>query len=867
MISSPNHNLNRVLANQDAEIVIGPDGKPFAHIHDAEFTQNGRLWVSQQDSLFYRNEQQQWIEMLQEISGNERIWNLSASFDGALWVAAAHSIWKIDPDLNYKKILTRNFDGHIGNVIAHPDGSFFYMEKYADGGKIFQVHEGHVTERVALQTNLHYFALRGNTVWASGDSYLVALRPNRKPEILRAGEGTPVGGLMVVDHEGSFWTSDGRDMFQMPEPETEIWTEREGLPPLAPIDLHKTDEGIWVSTWKGLGHLGRANGDDWSGFNHHLTHKGEMCSDGEGALWLYDFHDFWKRTQGRFIKYPQPTGGWANGCDRGRDGTVWIASTRGLWRTQPRSSPALITHPFDDKDLGAVFEDSKGRLWLTRNGDICRVPVESVGPGLKLDWTCDVIDGVTSIAKPVELPDGSLWAGTNLRGIWRYADDIGWKRIPASDDLVSQSTGRLVVSPSGGVWILGDTRIRVIPRPDLPKGWQVVEQLSNLQGIPPGGVSDLIEETDGSLWITAGNGIGRLPASARYPKLSPPRVKVVDLLINGERVIDSIAQAQVPPGHNQIEVRFAALTYRDRSLLKFQYRLRSKGEWTDSASNLPVFRFFDLRPGEYSVEVRASLDGVNWTNEPMRLAFTVLPPWYLRWWFIALVVLLITTSFYAAHRTRVAFLLRLERQRSRIAMDLHDEIGSGLGSIGILSSVATSQTVSHTQRAEMTKRIAETADELGSSLTDIVWSLRSDAITIETLASHLTRRAESLFADDLTQFITEFPYDWPSINLSLAVKRNVLLIAMESLHNAAKYARAENVRLHFAPADGRNWLMRIADDGCGLSNDAGDSSSGMGMLTMQRRAKEIGAKLSITSPDGRGTIVSLIFDPHAKEQG
>ena len=807
--------------------------------------------------------------MLREICGNERIWNISASFDGALWVSATHSIWKINPDLSYTKILTRTFNGYIGNVIAHPDGSFFYMEKYPDGGKIFQWRDSHVTERVALKTNLHYFVLRGETVWASGDSYLVALRPNREPEILRAGEDTPVGGAMLVDHEGSFWIGDGREVFQMPEPETEIWTEHDGLPPLAAIDLHETAEGIWVSTWKGLGHLSRTSGDDWRAFNDQVTHKGEMCSDEQGRLWLYDYHDFWQRSQGKFIKYPQPTGGWANGCDRGSDGTVWIATTRGLWRTQPgQSPPLLITHPFEDKDLGAVFEDSKGRIWLTRNSEICHASVETVSVERKNEWTCDVIKGASSIGKPVELPDGSLWAGTALRGVWYYADNTGWKRIPASENLVSQYAERLVLSPSGGVWVLNaGTRIRVIPRPDLPDGWQVVEQLSNLQGIPPGHVSDLIEEEDGSLWITAGNGIAHLPADARYPKLPPPRVKVVDLFINGKRVMDLFAQAQVPPGHNQIEVRFAALSYRDRSLLKYQYRLRPNDEWADSASNVPVFRFFDLQPGKYSVEVRASLDGVNWTSEPMRLALTVLPPWYLRWWFIALVTLLVAAFVYAAHRTRVAFLLRLERQRTRIAMDLHDEIGSGLGSIGILSSVATSETVNHNQREEMTKRIAETADELGSSLTDIVWSLRTDATTIEALAFHLTRRGESLFPDGRTQFIREFPDEWPSINLSLAVKRNVLLIAMESLHNAAKYALAENVTLQFAQADGRKWLMRIADDGCGLSNNSSSSGSGMGMQTMQRRAREISAKLSITSLDGRGTIVSLIFNPHAKEHG
>jgi signal transduction histidine kinase len=194
-------------------------------------------------------------------------------------------------------------------------------------------------------------------------------------------------------------------------------------------------------------------------------------------------------------------------------------------------------------------------------------------------------------------------------------------------------------------------------------------------------------------------------------------------------------------------------------------------------------------------------------------------------------------------------------------MDLHDEIGSGLGSIGILSSVAASQTVREDQRQEMTKRIAETADELGASLTDIVRSLQADATTLESLAYHLTHRAESLFADGRTQFATKFPDDWHAINLSLATRRNILLIAMESLHNAAKHAQAEHVTLLFAPSDGRKWLMRVEDDGCGSRDGAGSNGSGMGLQSMKRRARESGAELSITSKTGRGTIVSLMFNP------
>jgi len=197
-------------------------------------------------------------------------------------------------------------------------------------------------------------------------------------------------------------------------------------------------------------------------------------------------------------------------------------------------------------------------------------------------------------------------------------------------------------------------------------------------------------------------------------------------------------------------------------------------------------------------------------------------------------------------------------------MDLHDEIGSGLGSIGILSNVVTSGTVNEEQRQSLTRKISETADELGSSLTDIVWSLRSDATTLESLAYRLTKRAENLFSSDPPHFQTSFPNDWPEVNLSLATRRNILLIATESLHNAAKHAQAKNVVLGFEQM-GRKWRLWVADDGCGLSNEHKLNLSGMGMQSIKQRAKEIGAEVSFTSNNGSGTIVSLTFDPQARD--
>ena len=856
--------LYHLLPNEDAEPVIGPEGKPFTNVQDAAFTRDGRFWVARQNALFCRTEENEWVAMPKEIPGTEKIWRLSASLDGSLLVSTTQSLWKVNPDLSLSRIVARSFNGYIGSAIAHPDGSIFYMEKYPDGGKIMQLRDGQITERLSLKTNLFGFVLRGQTVWANSEVCLVALREGQAPEILRAPEDIPGSGMMMVDSENSLWVGTAEGLMQIPEPETVVFNSRDGMPNKSLRYMVKTEEGIWIVTWAwGIG-LFDQKSKKWS-IQDDPAKLGWLAIDGKSTLWGHaNYHDFYRYADGHFIKLLPPALTDIRGWSQAPDGTLWIASDRGLWRTE--SSPRFLGNPLGNGvEIGQIFEDSKGRLWLTSGEKIGYVSAADVASGREVSCSLQTLDGSRGLGTLIEQSNGSLWVGTQDRGVWRYTDEEGWKPIPASLKYASRSLGGFVRSPSGGVWVFGPTEhIRVIDRPDLPEGWQVVEELSDWQGIASAPIHDLIEEPDGDLWI-ASNGVIHMPAEVRHAPIGPPRVKLAALIMNGARV-DLNSVPQVPPGHNQLEIHFAALSFRDRTLLRYQYRLHANDQWTYSASNVPVFRFFDLPAGKYSAEVRASLDGVNWSSETARIVFTVLPPWYLRWWSIALGVMVLGLALYAVHRARVAILLRLERQRTRIAMDLHDEIGSGLGSIGILSSVAASQNVGEDQRQEMTKRIAETAHELGASLTDIVWSLRADSRTLESLAYYLTRRAESLFANDTTQFTTQFPEPWPTINLPLTARRNVLLIAMESLHNAAKHAHAQSVILQFEPSEGHKWLMRIGDDGCGLGNGAGHNGSGMGMPSMRLRAEEIGAQISFNSKNERGTIVTLAFNPHAKER-
>ena len=154
----------------------------------------------------------------------------------------------------------------------------------------------------------------------------------------------------------------------------------------------------------------------------------------------------------------------------------------------------------------------------------------------------------------------------------------------------------------------------------------------------------------------------------------------------------------------------------------------------------------------------------------------MLAPWYATPWAIALAILLLAGLGWTVHRARVAHVVALERQRTRIAMDLHDEVGSGLASVGILSGVLATDGLRAYARRRTAVDIATAAENLGHALSDIVWSLDPHAATLDELASRLTEHGERLTADANLELHTRFPVRWPDELVDVTVRRNVLLI-------------------------------------------------------------------------------------------
>lgn len=234
------------------------------------------------------------------------------------------------------------------------------------------------------------------------------------------------------------------------------------------------------------------------------------------------------------------------------------------------------------------------------------------------------------------------------------------------------------------------------------------------------------------------------------------------------------------------------------------------------------------------------------------LLWTGDPPTWLWGWVLGLVAGVTLVAQRSSARSRE----RLERQRRRIAMDLHDELGSGLGSIGLMASVLRDGDT----RPELAGAMADTAEDLGDALTDIVWALRDEAACPSNLLDFLAARGKHLFATNPGAVVVRAPTCWPDVELTPAVRRNVQAIAVEALHNAARHAGASHVELGLEP--GPVWRLWVSDDGCGIGTSRSRPGGGSGLAGMHKRAAAAGADLDIRSVPGHGTTITLTFHPH-----
>jgi signal transduction histidine kinase len=288
-------------------------------------------------------------------------------------------------------------------------------------------------------------------------------------------------------------------------------------------------------------------------------------------------------------------------------------------------------------------------------------------------------------------------------------------------------------------------------------------------------------------------------------------------------------------------------------VLRYQYRLEgSNTEWS-LPSEQRAITFANLAPGRYRFLVRA-IASDDRSSAPAAVSFRVLPPVWQRWWFLALIFLAITFFLFALYRYRVAQLLEVERIRTRIATDLHDDIGAGLSRIAILSEVARHEAGELPPVGERLSVIARASRELVDSMSDIVWVINPERDQLRDLTQRMRRFASDVFTARDIQLHFRAPDADQHLKVGADVRRQIFLIFKEAVNNIARHSQATRAEITLKIESGRV-VLTVTDNGRGF--DLTEITDGNGLTNMRARARMMNGDLKVASTPGGETKINL----------
>jgi signal transduction histidine kinase/ligand-binding sensor domain-containing protein len=285
--------------------------------------------------------------------------------------------------------------------------------------------------------------------------------------------------------------------------------------------------------------------------------------------------------------------------------------------------------------------------------------------------------------------------------------------------------------------------------------------------------------------------------------------------------------------------------------------------------NSGQIEYASLSPGKYNVQLKAaSANGVAAPNV-ISIPFEVLPPFWKRSWFLAGASLAIILIFgfivrYISQRNLKEKLLQMEkdqaveRERNRISRDMHDDLGSGLTKIAIMSEVVKKQLNEPEKAKQQLEKISTSSRELVDNLQDIIWILNPKNDTLDNLAAYVREHALQFFEPFETEVHFNYPSKFPDIRLSEEQRRNIFLTVKETFNNIAKHAWCNHVTIGIS-CDRKNIVILIQDDGKGFDVDKVRPFAN-GLISMQHRIEQIGGRFLVQSGPGEGTSTEIIIN-------
>ncbi|RYG15092.1 MAG: hypothetical protein EOO07_16170, partial [Chitinophagaceae bacterium] len=499
-----------------------------------------------------------------------------------------------------------------------------------------------------------------------------------------------------------------------------------------------------------------------------------------------------------------------------------------------------------------------GKQWIGTNLGLY------LNKGKSLPNTAKLEKVATDAIKYITVIKQQVWVATTS-GILVFSDNgrllkkLEAPTLPEGNiySLLSDTKNRVWFSTDNGLCCI-DPKTNRVHLLDLSYPLQSLEFNSNA----------FHKSKDGSLYFGGINGLNRLITETFVPDRKAA-LPVLFSLVAGKKTM--------PPAfpHNSIELNWKKASFEGRVFApdyflpkKHQYSffLENYDQQWSQPSVVSAFSYPKLPAGNYIFYAKFTDAYGNQSLAQKLYSFTVKPPFWQTWWFtstlllllIALVVYLVRYFQAIKHRKHIIALEQghaIERERLRISRDMHDELGSGLSRMLMITNFAQKEFSGRNEVLLHLNSISRTAMELHENMNSMVWLLNQEKQTIEVLFARIREFSSDLLEAAGIELIVYFPDYGADMHLAEEAARNIYLSVKEIINNIIKHAGASRVNLN-AAITSENLLITIVDNGKGF-NLIPSKNSGNGLRNLQTRAQLQKGKCCITTQTGKGTNIVM----------
>ena len=607
----------------------------------------------------------------------------------------------------------------------------------------------------------------------------------------------------------------------------------------------------------------------------------------DGILWIGTplFH-LWSRNALGVTRQYAFLGGLGS-LDRSRyitalledsSGCIWVGTREGVAFLAPNK--ALISVPGISETIFALAEDADKQLWAgTQGNGVCRISKNGTTQVFRK------ADGLPSDMVRLIVPeaDGGLWLGTPAGlGYW-----VTPGRRDASPFCFTQEHGlpdndirQILDDTVGNLWIGTRIGILKVAKSELAQVAAGRKQTLSFQtfGRDEGLEAPLTRSEggplsarlpEGTLWFATQAGLARIDPQELHIPTADPLPIIEEMRVAGQKVTSKTrgGKLAIGPGAREVEFSFTSPDYSAPERVLFITRLEGLEQaWSkpriDRAAHYP-----HLSAGDYKFRVMTGTAEGGWREAGGGLAFVVLPYFWQTFWFsgACLALTAALAGFGSAWLVRRHARKKIERaeragsiekERARIARDLHDEIGAKLTRISFLSTMVAEDVHAPQNAHDQAAELAVAAMETHRAFDEIVWSVNPRNDTVKELAHGICRYAEEFLARSPIKIRISMQPNLPEIAMEPSTRHSLFLATKEAISNAFKHSGAEQLHLSISFAGGVLEIL-VSDNGKGF--DPSLPSHRNGLKGMNERLIQIGGACSITCPPSHGTSVQFRF--------